>query len=133
MPGGDGTGPAGMGPMTGRAAGYCAGYAVPGFMNPIPGRGMGWGRGMGRGRGRGWGWQAAYGSPPAYAQGPYAAGAYAPGAYGPQPPYGAAAYTPPMSQEAELDALRAQADYFTSALEEIRKRTEELESAQKEK
>ena len=53
MPGGDGTGPMGMGPMTGRAAGYCAGYAVPGFMNPIPGRGMGWGRGMGFGRGFG--------------------------------------------------------------------------------
>ena len=42
MPGGDGTGPGGMGPMTGRAAGYCAGYPVPGFMNPIGGRlGMG--------------------------------------------------------------------------------------------
>ena len=37
MPGGNGTGPAGMGPMTGRAAGYCAGYPVPGFMNPMPG------------------------------------------------------------------------------------------------
>ena len=83
---------------------------------------MGWGRGLG------WGWQAAYCWPPAYAQGPYAAGAYAP-----PPPYGAAAYTPPMSQEAELDALRAQADYFTGALEEIRKRTEELESAQQKK
>jgi hypothetical protein len=72
MPGGDGTGPAGMGPMTGRAAGYCAGYPVPGFMNPVPGRGFGgWGRGGG-----GWGrrnrfyatgltgWQrAAYGHP----------------------------------------------------------------------
>lgn len=35
-----------MGPMTGRAAGYCASYPVPGFMNPIPGRGfMGWGGG----------------------------------------------------------------------------------------
>lgn len=44
MPGGDGTGPAGMGPMTGRAAGYCAGYPVPGFMNPAPGVG-GWPRG----------------------------------------------------------------------------------------
>ena len=38
MPGGDRTGPAGFGPMTGRAAGYCAGYTVPGYMNPIPGR-----------------------------------------------------------------------------------------------
>jgi len=54
MPGGDGTGPLGLGPMTGRAAGYCAGFPVPGFMNPIPGRGFwGWGRGF-RGRGRGW-------------------------------------------------------------------------------
>ena len=37
MPWGDGTGPAGMGPMTGRAAGYCAGYPVPGYMNPAVG------------------------------------------------------------------------------------------------
>ena len=44
MPFGDGTGPMGLGPMTGRAAGYCAGYGMPGFMNPIPGRGF-WGRG----------------------------------------------------------------------------------------
>jgi hypothetical protein len=34
MPRGDRTGPAGMGPMTGRAAGYCAGYGTPGYMNP---------------------------------------------------------------------------------------------------
>ena len=27
-----------MGPMTGRAAGYCAGYSVPGYMNPVVGR-----------------------------------------------------------------------------------------------
>lgn len=32
--GGQGTGPSGMGPMTGRAAGYCASYPIPGFMNP---------------------------------------------------------------------------------------------------
>ncbi len=38
MPFGDGTGPAGMGPMTGREAGYCAGYSVPGYMNPYRGR-----------------------------------------------------------------------------------------------
>ncbi len=34
MPGGDGTGPRGLGPMTGRGAGFCAGFNVPGFMNP---------------------------------------------------------------------------------------------------
>ena len=57
MPRGDGTGPAGLGPMTGRAAGYCAGYPVPGFMNPIPGYGLGmaWRRGFGGGFGRGFG------------------------------------------------------------------------------
>ena len=38
MPRGDGTGPMGMGPMTGRGAGYCAGYAVPGFVNGVMGR-----------------------------------------------------------------------------------------------
>ena len=44
MPLGDGTGPRGMGPMTGRAAGYCAGYPVPGYMNPVPGFGYQRGR-----------------------------------------------------------------------------------------
>ena len=38
MPFGDGTGPVGMGPMTGRAAGFCAGYPVPGYMNPVGAR-----------------------------------------------------------------------------------------------
>jgi hypothetical protein len=59
MPRGDRTGPWGAGPMTGRAAGYCAGYPVPGYMNPGRGYdrgfGRGWGRGWGRGFGRGWG------------------------------------------------------------------------------
>jgi hypothetical protein len=55
MPRGDRTGPWGAGPMTGRAAGYCAGYPVPGYMNPGRGYGRGWGRGYGRGWGRGWG------------------------------------------------------------------------------
>jgi hypothetical protein len=35
---GNRTGPAGLGPMTGRSAGFCAGYSVPGFMNPVTGR-----------------------------------------------------------------------------------------------
>ena len=67
MPRGDGTGPQGLGTMTGRAAGYCAGYGVPGYINPVAGRGQtpagffgpryemryGRGRGFGRGFGRG--------------------------------------------------------------------------------
>lgn len=51
MPGGDGTGPEGLGPMTGRAAGFCAGNSAPGYANPLPRMGMAFGRGMGRGRG----------------------------------------------------------------------------------
>jgi hypothetical protein len=34
MPRGNGTGPLGMGPMTGRGAGFGAGYPVPGYRNP---------------------------------------------------------------------------------------------------
>lgn len=37
--------------MTGRGAGYCAGTGVPGYANPVPGRGFGMGFGGG-GRGR---------------------------------------------------------------------------------
>ena len=40
MPKGDKTGPVGMGPMTGRAAGYCAGYDMPGYTNAVFGRGI---------------------------------------------------------------------------------------------
>lgn len=53
MPRGDGSGPMGMGPMTGRAAGICAGYAVPDYVNPVSGCGFGFGRGFGLGRGMG--------------------------------------------------------------------------------
>ena len=62
MPGGDRTGPMGMGPRTGRGAGYCAGYPMQGSANAVPGRGRGFGRGLGRGRGWGRGWFG-YGEP----------------------------------------------------------------------
>jgi Family of unknown function (DUF5320) len=53
MPGGDRTGPWGLGPRTGRTVGYCAGYNVPGYANPGFACGFGFGRGRGRGFGRG--------------------------------------------------------------------------------
>jgi len=124
MPGGDGTGPAGMGSMTGRAAGYCAGYSVPGYMNPIAGRGY-WGRGGGWGR-RNWfygtglpGWQRAATGMPAYGAPPVV-----PGQASPYP----APFGPAMSKEQELDALKGQAEYFEDALEGIRKRIEALQA-----
>jgi len=55
MPGGDRTGPRGAGPMTGRRAGLCAGYDVPGYLNTDFGFGFGYGRGRGFGRGYGMG------------------------------------------------------------------------------
>ncbi|MBN1640877.1 MAG: DUF5320 domain-containing protein [Anaerolineae bacterium] len=108
MPRGDRTGPAGMGPMTGRAAGYCAGYDVPGFQNPVGGRmgmGMRWGGGW-RGGGRGgWRfWRQPFG--PAYV-----------------PP----AYAPPVTPEQEAGALRTQAEWLGQQLETIRQRLSELE------
>ena len=66
MPWGDGTGPWGLGPMTGRGFGYCAGYPHPGFVVPFPrgGRWFWWGRGFwGRGRGWRWFWRFFYWSP----------------------------------------------------------------------
>jgi hypothetical protein len=49
MPGGGGTGPMGTGPMSGRGAGFCAGFGGPGYSDPAPGDGfeMGFGRGRG--------------------------------------------------------------------------------------
>jgi hypothetical protein len=115
MPRGDGTGPAGLGPMTGRAAGYCAGYGMPGYMNPMPGRGWGMGRGWGRGWGRGRGWGYAH---------------YPMGIPGVAPVYGIPPYYEAPSAEQEVQALRAQAEHFESTLGEIRKRIAELEAAQ---
>jgi hypothetical protein len=133
MPGGDGTGPAGMGPMTGRAAGFCAGYPVPGFMNPIGGRGYwGWGRGGGWGR-RNWyyatglpGWaRAGYGWP-AWGAGvsPYAYG----GAASPYAQGGAPPFAPALTTQQELDGLKGQAEYLEDTLDGIKKRIEELET-----
>ena len=90
---GDGTGPNGLGPMSGRGAGYCAGFNVPGYANPGvgAGRGFGAGRGLGRGFGRrGGGRGFGYGRAFTGAENPY---------YAPSVPY-APQVTP--AQEAEF-------------------------------
>jgi hypothetical protein len=119
MPAGDGTGPMGMGPMTGRAAGYCGGYGVPGYANPIPGRGF-----FGRGRGHRH-WYYATGVPfwarhAAYGPMPFAA-----------PYYGATPYAPTMTSEQELTYLKDQAEYLETSLDEIQQRITELEGKAK--
>lgn len=127
MPGGDRTGPAGLGPMTGRGAGYCAGYGMPGYANPYGGRGF-WGRGwFGRGGGRGWrNWRygAGYmGAWPVYGM-PYA------GAAGyPYYPYGAGTG---MAPQDEMEMLKAQSETLRSQLDQIQERMTALEQAQSE-
>jgi hypothetical protein len=54
MPRGNGTGPLGKGPMSGRAAGTCAGNGKPAVAAPTDNKGLGLSRG-GRGRGCGCG------------------------------------------------------------------------------
>ena len=120
MPGGDGTGPMGLGAMTGRRAGYCAGFAVPGYVNPILGGGYGgWRRGGGRGlrwsdapgmvgwRSATFGWPAAFGRWPAVA------------------------YVSPLStlaHQRELDVLRGQAEYLENVLVNLRQRIDQLQT-----
>lgn len=123
MPRGDGTGPAGMGAMTGRAAGLCAGYGMPGYANPIPGRGFGMGFGRGRGfRGRGFGFGPGWGNR-FYAFGRPGWGFPGAGPYGYPAPYG----NPDPGTERQ--ALKDQAEMLQSELEAIRNRLDELEKS----
>jgi hypothetical protein len=112
-----------MGAMSGRAAGFCAGYQMPGYANPVPGRGfdMRGGRGGGfwcRGGGRGWrnqyfatgltGWQRA-------GHWPVAGIDMTPQASAP-------------TRDQQMAALKNQAEYFEDALDNIRKRIGALEA-----
>ncbi len=103
MPGGDRTGPMGMGSRTGRGAGYCSGYNMPGFANPMPAGGFRFHRGMGRGFGRGRGW-----------------GMRRNGSY----PYGA----PYASDKEEAEILRDQVRAMQEGIEAMNARIKELES-----
>jgi len=102
MPRGDATGPTGMGSMTGRAAGFCAGYNMPGYLNKGGGRGcgMGFGRrnnigGFGR-RNR------------------FFAGGLSGGAWSNHDP------------DAEKQALQSQVEFLQTKMDAIRKRLDEL-------
>ena len=123
MPGGDRTGPRGLGARTGRGLGYCAGYNAPGSAyGPGFGYGRGRGRGMtygaGRGRGYGRGW--------AYREPVY------PHPFIPTAPV----YTSrvPLEPEDKLTMLKQEKNYLESelkgisyALEDISKSIAELE------
>jgi hypothetical protein len=110
MPFGDGTGPRGLGPMTGRQTGFCAGYTVPGYAN----FGAGWACWGGGGRGR----RNRY-----YASGLTGWQRAGTGWIGAGEPFGA-----PMSREYEIDALKTQAQNLAHTLDTIRKQIETLEA-----
>ncbi len=86
--------------MTGRRAGYCAGYGVPGYANP--GAGWGFGRGFGW-HGRGWG-RCACG-----------------------PAWDVLPFGPRMTREQETDWLKARAEDLQEMLKRINDRLNELE------
>jgi len=114
VPGGDGTGPAGLGSKTGRGLGFCAGYDSPGFVKGpeggaawvagrrgyfLHGRGMAWGRGA-----RGWG-----------GRGGYFRGGRA-GIF-----YNASIYPVPteLTEDQKLQALKQDTEYLESELNAI--------------
>lgn len=110
MPRGNGTGPGGQGPMTGRGAGFCAGHGIPGYANQsVPGCGFGrgpggFGRFLGRGgRARGFGWTAGNGFQ---------------------------ASVPPAN---EREMLSARESYLAGELESIRKHISDLDAGTTEK
>lgn len=130
MPFGNGRGPQGLGPMTGRAAGFCAGYSVPGYMNSVPGRGFygsGFGRGGGRRGHRNWfhatgltRWQRAAGGYPHMA-GPAHFESYS------EPYYAGSGYTA-YTKEDQINDLKQHAQHLEGVLAEIRKQIDELET-----
>ena len=106
MPGFDGTGPRGLGPMTGGGRGFCSPWGIGAAF-------------------------AGYGTPPRVGYGyPYYgwAGASYPFYGAPAGATGATPFAPPMTREQELDFLKNQAQGMKEELEQIEGRIRQLES-----
>ena len=116
MPGGNGRGPMGEGPMTGRGMGYCSGGDIP-TLGTMAGR-RGFGMPLGRGR-RGGRW--AGGAPGGVAWRPGWA------AWGDYPDYAQSA-----SPELERTSLKNQADLLEAELKRIRQRLADMEGGNSE-
>lgn len=113
MPAGDRTGPAGLGPMTERAAGFCAGYNAPGCGNPVGG--YGYGRRFGRGYRRGFGWRGfSYAAPTPYSGQPYQAN-----------------YSQASTAKEEVQYLKEEARGLKNELEVVNQRIKDLELLKK--
>ena len=129
MPFGDQTGPLGQGPMTGRGAGYCAGYDRPGYMNPYPYGGRGY---LGWGRGRGWrNWARATGLP-GWQRARMGLPAWGGQTYYPQypvTPYQPTPYQPTPDQEKEM--LTQELEGLKQEMKAIEKRLGEVKGSKK--
>jgi hypothetical protein len=110
MPYGDRTGPKGFGPLTGRQAGFCAGYAVPGYANFA----RDWACSGGGSRG----WRNQY-----YKTGLKGWQRAATGWVDTMMPFGA-----PISRDVELARLKAQAENLTRTLDGIKRQIETIEA-----
>lgn len=112
MPGGDRTGPRGGGPKTGRGLGDCTDNDQPGYAASQTGQRFG--RGFRRGgSGRGWRNRFNAGFWPEQGRGRFSA--------------------QPMSQDQEVDTLRAQTQELQNTLQGIQARLTELEPKDKER
>ena len=112
MPGLNGTGPRGMGPMTGGGRGFCSPRGIGAAFRSYgvsPGMGAAF-RSYGVSPGMGYGY-------PYYGAGPAAPG-YAP-------------FAPQVSQEEELGFLKGQTGTLRRQLEQIEARIQELEGGSK--
>ncbi|MEA1910490.1 MAG: DUF5320 domain-containing protein [Spirochaetota bacterium] len=118
MPRGDRRGPNGMGPMTGRGAGFCSGSNAPGYMNT--GAVGGYGQGLGAGRGFGGGFHGgAYGN--AYGRGMGRAQGLG-GGIGFQTPYVAPVY----SKETEKGYIENEVSFLKDQLKALEGRLSDM-------
>lgn len=131
MPYGDGTGPEGYGPITGRGLGFCTGYNSPGFNKGVPrgGRGRRWkGRGFRGGFGRKFNPRPGMGARFTH----YHPRELSPPRYNVDRNIPYERMTTPVryeySEEEEREDLKAYAEELKNELEAIENRIEELEN-----
>lgn len=119
MPHGDRTGPMGQGPRTGRGAGFCSGFDMPGYADRGANYPFGGRRYMNTGGGRGHRhWYYATGLPGWVRDGRSFSRSY----------WNAPFVPPAISRSEELEMLRDEAGYFEETLEGLKQRISKLES-----
>ncbi|MFW5953628.1 MAG: DUF5320 domain-containing protein [Candidatus Natronoplasma sp.] len=124
MPRGDGTGPDGLGPATGRGLGYCTGHSTPGFTK-AGGRGLARGRGRGIGRGLARGFRGGRGR--GFRRAPLRALVERPVPIRREPVETAQrAYYGEYTEEDEIEDLKAYSEHLEEELELVEERLDEL-------